>query len=122
MATLIALGTGISVGHLTMESRTWLENADKVLYCVSDAASERLIQSLNASSESLYCFYGEGRKRSDSYEGMIARTLECLEQYDTVVVAYYGHPGFFVYPSHRALELAAQAGHQTMMLPGISSL
>lgn len=122
MATLVALGTGISVGHLTMEAKAWLENADKVLYCISDAASERLLQRLNSTAESLYSCYDEGRKRADTYEDMVARTLECLAQHETVVVAYYGHPGFFVYPSHRAIELARNAGHETIMLPGISSL
>src|ERR1035441_7586081 len=106
--TLVLVGTGIHVGHLTAEAREWIGIADKVLYCVSDAATERLILTLNVSAESMYCFYGEANGRSETYEQMVSRTLECLRTYETVVVAFYGHPGFFVYPSHRAIQLARE--------------
>ena len=119
--TLIAVGTGIHVGHLTAEAREWLQSAEKVLYCVSDAATERLILELNSSAESLYRFYGEGKRRTETYEQMIARTLEAVRLHETVVVAYYGHPGFFVYPSHQAVKLAREEGHEAFMAPAVSS-
>jgi len=121
MGTLIVVGTGIHVGQLTIEAKEWLQHSDKVLYCVSDAASERLILQLNKNAESLYPFYGEGKRRSETYDQMVSRTMECLEQVDTLTVAYYGHPGFFVSPSHRSVKLARQRGHTALMLPSVSS-
>jgi uncharacterized protein YabN with tetrapyrrole methylase and pyrophosphatase domain len=119
--TLIAVGTGIHIGQITVEAREWLQIADKVLYCVSDAATEKLIVDLNNSAESMYCYYGEGKRRMQTYEEMISRTLSALQSHEVVVVAYYGHPGFFVYPSHRAIKIAREAGYRAFMLPGVSS-
>jgi hypothetical protein len=60
---LVVLGTGIQVGHLTAETRDWIKQSEKVLYCVSDAATERLIQKLNHSAESLFVYYGNKKPR-----------------------------------------------------------
>ena len=38
-----------------------------------------------------------------------------------VVGVFYGHPGVFVFPSHRAIAIARQEGYQARMLPGISA-
>src|SRR5262249_40195363 len=54
--SLTVVGTGIAVGQMTAEARASIEGADKVLYCVADAATERLIQRINPSAESLYVF------------------------------------------------------------------
>ena len=121
MSRLVVVGTGIHIGQLSAEAREWLECADKVLYCVCDAASEHVLRQLNASAESLYDFYGEGKERFDAYKAMTARILDCLQSFQTVVVAFYGHPGFFVMPSHRAIRLARQLGHEARMLPAVSS-
>lgn len=121
MATLVAVGSGINVGQITLETQDWIESADKVLYCVSDAATERLIVRLNPSAETLYAFYDEGKRRNETYEAMVNRTIACLELHELVVVVYYGHPGFFVYPSHRAICLAREAGHKAIMVPAVSS-
>ncbi|KAI1495904.1 hypothetical protein F5X99DRAFT_100465 [Biscogniauxia marginata] len=37
-----------------------------------------------------------------------------------VVGVFYGHLGIFVNPSHRAVAIARNEGHQACMLPGIS--
>ena len=37
---LIVVGTGIQVGQITAEARDWIRQSEKVLYCVSDAATE----------------------------------------------------------------------------------
>lgn len=59
MSTLAVVGTGINVGQLTAEAADWIRTADKLLYCVSDAATERMLLTLNQNSESLYGYYGE---------------------------------------------------------------
>ena len=38
-----------------------------------------------------------------------------------VLGIFYGHPGVFVSPTHRALALARQEGYEAKMLPGISA-
>jgi uncharacterized protein YabN with tetrapyrrole methylase and pyrophosphatase domain len=120
--TLVVVGTGIYAGHLTQEARGWIEIADKVLYCISDPATERLLIRLNKNSESLYCFYEEGKPRIETYRQMTQRTLECLHEGGLVCAVYYGHPGLFVNPSHASIEAARAAGFQARMLPAVSSL
>lgn len=120
--TLAVVGTGIQVGHWTIQARRWIESADKVVYCVGDSASEHLIRQLNPTAESLYTFYGNGKPRIDTYNQMVERTLECVRQGLKVCMAFYGHPGIFVYPSHEAIRRARLEGHRAFMLPAVSSI
>ena len=120
--SLVVVGTGISVAHLSMEARGWICSADKVLYCVADAASERQILKFNPNAESLYRFYGEAKPRGETYRQMVDRTMECVRAGGSVCVVYYGHPGIFVNPGHRAIEVAREEGYSARMLPAISSL
>jgi hypothetical protein len=53
---------------------------------------------------------------------MVERTLEFVRAGLSVCVAYYGHPGVFVNPSHRAITAAREEGYRAKMLPGISSI
>ena len=39
-----------------------------------------------------------------------------------VVTIYYGHPGIFVFASHRAIKIAHKQGLQAKMLPAVSAL
>src|SRR4051812_45276025 len=105
-----------------MEARGWICSAEKVLYCIADAASERLILKLNPNAESLYHFYGEGKERGETYQQMVDRTLECVREGKSVCAVYYGHPGIFVNPGHRAIEVARKEGFDARMLPAISSV
>jgi precorrin-2 methylase len=120
--SLTIVGTGISVGQITMETRGYLASAEKVLYCVADAATERLILKLNSTSESIYGFYGEDKHRIETYEEMVARTMECVREGLDVCVAYYGHPGIFVYPSHKAIKIAQDEGYSARMIPAVSCI
>jgi len=120
--SLVVVGTGISVSHLSMEARGWIASSEKVLYCVADAATERLILKLNPSAESLYVFYGEGKPRIETYRQMVDRILECVRGGQQVCVAFYGHPGIFVNPSHKSIEAARKEGFAAKMLPSVSSL
>jgi precorrin-2 methylase len=120
--SLLVVGTGIGVSHLTAETRAYLASADKLLYCVADAATERLLLKINPAAESLFTMYGEDKPRRDTYDEMTARILACVRLGMDVCVAFYGHPGFFVNPSHRAIKAARDEGFEARMLPGISSL
>lgn len=120
--SLTIVGTGISVGQLTTEANALLASADKVLYCVADAATERLILKLSPSAESLFKFYGEGKRRIETYKEMIDRTMGFVRQGKVVCVAYYGHPGIFVYPAHTSIKVAREEGYPARMLPAISCI
>jgi uncharacterized protein YabN with tetrapyrrole methylase and pyrophosphatase domain len=119
---LTVVGTGISLGQVTAEVSKLIEHSEKVLYCVADAATERWIQKLNPTAESLYVFYGDDKPRSETYEQMVARILECVREQLRVCVVFYGHPGIFVYPSHESIKRARAEGFEAKMLPAISSL
>lgn len=119
---LIVVGTGIQVGQITAEARDWIRQSEKVLYCVSDAATERYIQQLNNSAESLFVFYGDKKPRIDTYHEMIDRIMQSVRLGLTVCAVFYGHPGIFVYPSHESIRRARDEGCDAFMLPAVSSL
>ena len=66
-------------------------------------------------------FTVEGRSRLDTYQDMVDRILACVREGSDVCVAFYGHPGVFVYPSHEAIKRARIEGYKATMLPGISA-
>lgn len=120
--TLTIVGTGIRViSEVTLEARALMEGADKLLYLVADPVTESWITKLNSTAETLQGFYAEGKDRQQTYLEMVDRIMSCLFGGGNVVVALYGHPGVFVYPSHEAIKRARLAGHKARMLPGISA-
>lgn len=120
--SLVVAGTGISVSQLTAEVRSYIEISDKILYCVADPATERLIKRIGKDVESLYVFYADDKQRNITYEQMVERTLECVRQGLNVCMLFYGHPGIFVYPSHEAIKRARAEGFDAKMLPSVSSV
>jgi uncharacterized protein YabN with tetrapyrrole methylase and pyrophosphatase domain len=120
--SLVIIGTGIkAVAQITLETQAWIKAAEKVLYCVADPVTERWIRKLNRSSESLFGFYGDSKPRLETYNEMIQRILRCVREGKRVCVAFYGHPGVFVYPSREAIRLARSEGFPANMMPGISA-
>jgi Tetrapyrrole (Corrin/Porphyrin) Methylases len=120
--SLVVVGTGIQVGHLTLDARAAIITADRVLYCVADVQTEWLLNTLNPRAESLRGFYADDKLRIVTYRQMIDRTLECVRAGERVCAVYYGHPGIFVYPSHESIKKAQAEGYQACMLPAVSSL
>jgi len=120
--SLVVVGTGIQVGHLTHDARNAIATADRVLYCVADIQTEWLIHTLNPRAESLRGFYADDKPRIITYHEMIDRTLEYVRAGERVCAVYYGHPGIFVYPSHQSVQKAQAEGYHACMLPAVSSL
>lgn len=119
---LIVVGTGIKlVAQITFEARQAIETAEKVLYVVADRAVEHWIKQLQPEAESLLHLYGSGKHRRDTYEEMVDRILVCVRAGQQVCAVFYGHPGVFVYPSHKAVRLARQEGFEATMTAGISA-
>ncbi len=120
--SLTIVGTGfLVVQQTTPEAETHLRNADRLLYAVGDSVTETWLEGLNPNSESLSDAYGEGKPRRQTYREMVERILAPVRRGERVCVAFYGHPGVCVIPSHDAIRQARQEGHEARMLPGISA-
>lgn len=120
--SLTVVGTGYRVaGHVTLEARGHMEQADKLLYLVGDPVSETWIRDLNGTAESLEDCYAEGKPREVSYREMVERVLGYVRQGLDVTAAFYGHPGIFADPTHTAIRLARKQGYRAVLLPGISA-
>lgn len=121
--SLIIVGSGIkSVGHLTIETQGWIQHSDIVLFCVADPATEVWIKENSKKSIDLYQFYGNEKKRLDTYIDMADEMLKYVRRGKSVCGVFYGHPGVFVYPSHRAVQIAKSEGYKAAILPAISAL
>ena len=120
--SLIVVGTGIKlVGQTTIEASAHIEQADKVLYLVTDPASSHWIEELNPNSESLEGFYSTEKDRLTTYLEMVDRILGFVRQGLRVCAVLYGHPGVFVFPTHEAIRRARLEGYHAQMLPGVSA-
>ena len=121
--SLTVIGTGIkAIGHVTQESRNYLEHAQKVLYLVADPVTERWIKRLNQTAESLYGYYGDDKLRSITYQEMADRIMFFVRKGVHVCAAFYGHPGIFVSPSYISLKTLRAEGYKAEMMPGISAI
>ena len=121
--SLVVVGSGIkSIGHLTIETQGWIKYSDVVLYCVADPATEIWIKENSRYSIDLYQFYGNEKRRLDTYIDMADAMLKYVREGKDVCGVFYGHPGVFVYPSHRAIGIARSEGYKAAMLPAISAL
>lgn len=115
-------GSGIkSIAHLTLETVAHIEQADKVFYCVADPGTEAFIKSKAKEAIDLYILYDNDKNRYNTYVQMAEMMLRAARDGFFVVGVFYGHPGVFVSPSHRAIGIAQREGIETYMLPGISA-
>jgi uncharacterized protein YabN with tetrapyrrole methylase and pyrophosphatase domain len=119
--SLIIVGTGIQLGQATIEAEAYIQQADKVLFLATDPVTIDWIEQLNTTAESLQGFYSTEKDRLTTYKGMVEHILSYVRQGLKVCVAFYGHPGVFVYPSHESIKLARNEGFDAKMLPGVSS-
>lgn len=120
---LVVAGSGIKgVAQLTLETVGWIKNADVVAYCVSDPATEIWIKQNARSYKDLYCHYGNQRPRIETYNSMVEDLVGFAKAGYSVCGLFYGHPGLFVNPGHRAVAEARALGIDAEMLAGISAV
>jgi uncharacterized protein YabN with tetrapyrrole methylase and pyrophosphatase domain len=120
--TLSVVGVGIKLAAQTsLEAKAHIEAADRVFYLVTDPGTEYWLQTLNETAESLQRFYVGRQSRLTTYLEIIEYILEHVRQGLNVCAVFYGHPGIFVFPSHRAIARAQDEGFDAVMLPGISA-
>lgn len=120
--TLIVVGTGIKfLSHLTTEAKASIEKADKVLYLVNEPAMKSWIKDTNSNSESLDFLYETNHPRNENYLAIAKYVNKALNEIKVLCLVMYGHPTFLADPSIYSVNLAIKNGHNTYVLPGISS-
>src|ERR1700676_3415101 len=119
--SLTVVRSGIRLGQTTIEARSHIEQADKVLFLVADPLAWSWIADLNPTAESLHVFYERSADRMTAYIGMVEHILSRVRQGVKVCGAFYGHPGVFAFPTHEAIRRARADGIEARMLPGVSA-
>ena len=82
---------------------------------------EHVVTNINPNSVSLDDLYQEGKSRAVTYDQMADRIVQSVVEGKKVCVAFYGHPGVFVTPSHEAIRRVRELGLDAQMLPGVSA-
>lgn len=119
--SLTVVGTGISIsGQMTLLTESVLKNADIVLAVVTQSALINL-KKLNSNTQCLRDLYDVNTSRLVTYQQMQQRIVDEVVSGKRVVAAFYGHPGVFVNPSHKAINELRNLGYSAQMLPGISA-
>jgi uncharacterized protein YabN with tetrapyrrole methylase and pyrophosphatase domain len=121
-ASLTVVGLGINApAHVTQETLTCLERADEVLYLVADPVAVAWLEQVNPRTRPLHEFYELGVPRTRAYRAMVDEILARVRRGGDVCVAFYGHAGVFVNPTHEAIRRAREEGFRARMLPAVST-
>lgn len=119
--SLIVVGLGITLAHLTLDSQKAIACADVVYSLATNPISHEIIQDLNPNVKSLHGCYAEGKPRPDTYAEMVEIVIGDVRDGKDVCFAIYGHPGVFAYPTHRSIAIAREEGYPAVMLPAVSA-
>lgn len=120
--TLIVIGSGIEGVNFAMGAEEYLRTADKVFFCVSNPPTRVWLHTLRPDAYDLYVLYDDTKPRPHTYVQWSEAVLHYVRKGMRVVMVFYGHPGMFVFSSHRAIAIARREGHYAIMKPGISAL
>lgn len=120
--SLVCVGVGMTLGsHLTPLARSHIEKSDVVFAVMSDGIVELWLSEMHPDVRSLQPLYREGKSRMQTYREMVDTLLAEVRAGKHVCGAFYGHPGVFAWPPHRAIEIARKEGFRAHMEPGISA-
>lgn len=120
--SLVCVGVGMTLGsHMTPLARSYIEKADVVFTALSDGIIELWLARMNANVHSFQPLYREGKSRADTYREMVDAMLTEVRAGKRVCGAFYGHPGVFALPPHKAIALARAEGYSAHMEPGVSA-
>ena len=120
--SLVCVGIGMTLGsHITPLSRSYIEQSDVVFAGTSNGIIELWLAKMNADVRSLQQYYQEGKSRMDTYRQMVQAMLTEVRAGKKVCGAFYGHPGVFAWPTHKAIEIARSEGYAAHMEPGVSA-
>jgi len=107
--------------HITPLARSYIEKADIVFTALSDGIIELWLARMNPNVRSFQPLYKEGKSRGDTYREMVEAMITEVRAGKHVCGAFYGHPGIFALPPHKAIALARAEGYQAHMEPGVSA-
>jgi len=119
---LVVIGSGLSYIDFTRDGDDEIRSADVVFHCVYDKVTQAWLGQIRPDAYDLRILYGENIDRHMTYVRMAEAMLHFVRSGKKVVAVFYGHPGVFAMPAHRAIHIARQEGHQARMRPGISAL
>jgi hypothetical protein len=119
---LTIIGSGIAHADFTLNDEALIRSAGRVFHCTNDRVTQVWIGGLRPDSFDLRVLYDGGKSRYDTYVQMAEALLHGVRRGEHVVAVFYGHPGFFATPAHRAIEIARAEGYRARMRPGISAL
>ena len=120
--SLVCVGVGMTLGsHLTPLARSYIEKSDVVFVGLSNGIMELWLQKMHADVRSLQPFYREGTSRQDTYRHMVEAMMTEVRAGKRACGAFYGHPGVFAWPTHKAIETARGEGFPAHMEPGVSA-
>jgi precorrin-6B methylase 1 len=120
--SLVCVGIGMTLGsHITPLARSYIADADVVFTGLSDGIIELWLAKMNPDVRSLQSLYREGKPRSETYQQMVDAMLNEVRAGKRVCGAFYGHPGVFALPTHKAIEIARREGYPAHMEPGVSA-
>lgn len=120
--SLVCVGVGMTLGsHITPLARSYIEKADIVFTALSDGIIELWLARMNPNVRSFQSFYREGKSRADTYREMVDAMLSEVRAGKQVCGAFYGHPGVFALPPHKAIAQARAEGYSAHMEPGVSA-
>jgi uncharacterized protein YabN with tetrapyrrole methylase and pyrophosphatase domain len=120
--SLVCVGVGMTLGsHITPLARSYIEKADVVFAVMSDGIVELWLSEMHRDVRSLQPLYREGKSRLQTYREMVDTMLAEVRAGKKVCGAFYGHPGVFAWPPHKAIEIARREGFRAHMEPGISA-
>lgn len=120
--SLVCVGVGMTLGsHLTPLARSYIETSEVVFAGVSHGIMELWLSRMHADVRSLQPYYREGKSRMQTYRDMVEAIMTEVRGGKRVCGAFYGHPGVFAWPTHRAIETARNEGFAAHMEPGVSA-
>jgi precorrin-2 methylase len=123
MGSLTVVGSGIRfAADMTLAAQGCIRAADRVFFGVDDIATVAWLRTLNPNVENLVSMVQSGHARVGAYEQIAEVVIAAVRRGEHVCMVLYGHPGFYVYPSHLAIAQARAEGYPAEMLAGVSAL
>jgi hypothetical protein len=119
---LLIMGTGLGGSDSLSDLSGALDRADVVFHCLADAVTQVMVQRRRPDAIDLSIFYDAAKPRYNTYVQMAEAMLHPARNGKRVLSLYYGHPGIFAMPTHRAMTIARREGIRSLMRPGISAL
>lgn len=120
--SLTVIGTGIrAITQLTIEALAAMATAEVLLHVIGEPLQEDAILAINPNARTMTGYYADGLDRGATYEAMVQEVMAAVASGKRTVLAFYGHPGVFTYPSHESVRRARAAGFPVRMLPAVSA-